>query len=64
MHTNEFENAFSDFLNESEYDQAQSALFSLFRLAFSAGWQAAGGQKPKNERFLSVHKANQNIQEK
>ena len=39
MYTNEFEEAFSNFLDRHEYDEAESYLFSMVRLAFAAGWQ-------------------------
>lgn len=51
MHTNEFEAAFSSFLERSEYDQAESNLFSIVRLAFSAGWLAAEGHPPQSHRI-------------
>ena len=41
MYTNEFEEAFSNFLDRDEYDEAENYLFSMVRLAFSAGWLAA-----------------------
>lgn len=37
MQTNQFEQAFSDFLDRHEYDQAENALFSMVRIAFLAG---------------------------
>lgn len=46
----DFEKAFSDFLNRREYDQAESALFSMVRTAFMAGWRAAG-ERPAEPRF-------------
>ena len=54
MNTNEFEEAFSNFLERREYDEAENYLFSMIRLAFSAGWQAAGGTPPKAERIFEV----------
>ena len=45
MYTNEFEEAFSNFLDRHEYDEAESYLFSMVRLAFAAGWQAAGAHR-------------------
>ena len=47
MHTNEFEEAFSNFLERHEYDEAENYLFSMVRLAFVAGWKAAGGDPPR-----------------
>ena len=41
-----FEGAFSDFLDRHEYDEAESALFSMVRTSFLAGWLAAGGAQP------------------
>ena len=54
MYTNDFEEAFSLFLNRHEYDEAENYLFSMVRLAFSAGWQAAGGAAPKAERICEL----------
>ena len=39
----DFEGAFSDFIDNTEYDQAEQALFTIVRAAFRAGWLAAGG---------------------
>ncbi|MBQ9534468.1 MAG: hypothetical protein IJU78_01300 [Clostridia bacterium] len=39
----DFEKAFGDFIDRREYDQAENALFSMVRIAFIAGWNAAGG---------------------
>ena len=46
MYTDQFENAFSDFLDCREYDDAQEYIFSVARAAFAAGWKAAGGTMP------------------
>ena len=54
MYTNDFEEAFSDFLERHEYDEAENYLFLMVRLAFSAGWQAAGGTPPKAERIFQL----------
>ena len=43
MQSNDFEAAFSQFLDQSEYDAAEEALFSIVRAAFLAGWKAADG---------------------
>lgn len=57
MQTNQFEQAFSDFLDRREYDQAENALFSMVRIAFLAGWKAAGGEAPPPQNlFRLVHK--------
>lgn len=47
MQTNEFEQAFSDFLETKAYDDAEDTLFSVLRMAFIAGWKAARGEAPK-----------------
>lgn len=54
MYTNEFEEAFSNFLDRHEYDEAENYLFSMVRLAFAAGWKAAGGEPPKAERVFEL----------
>ena len=57
MQTNRFEQAFSDFLDRREYDQAENALFSMVRIAFLAGWKAAGGEAPPPQKlFRLAHK--------
>ena len=47
MNTNDFEGAFSKFLERREYDEAENYLFSMVRIAFAAGWKAAGGAPPQ-----------------
>ena len=54
MHSNEFENAFDCFLQRKEYDDAESALFSIIRIAFRAGWESAGGEPPQPQRLFEV----------
>ena len=49
-----FEKAFDNFLDRREYDQAEEALFSMVRIAFLAGWEAAGGKMPKPQPVLSL----------
>jgi len=52
MHSDKFEKAFGDFLERSEYDEAQNAMFTLTRKSFEAGWGAAGGEPlPPQELF-------------
>ena len=54
----EFEKAFDNFLDRREYDQAENALFSMVRIAFTAGWKAAGGDPPPPQKvFTLMHKA-------
>ena len=47
MHTDEFEKAFSDFLESRDCDDAEDALFSIIRMSFLAGWRAARGEAPE-----------------
>lgn len=54
MNTYEFEAAFDQFLQRHEYDEAENYLFSTVRLAFAAGWRAAGGDPPKAERLFEL----------
>ena len=54
MYSNEFEDAFANFLERNEYDEAENYLFSMVRLAFAAGWKAAGGEPPKAERIYEL----------
>lgn len=54
MHSNDFEKAFSDFIDRREYDQAENALFSMVRVAFVAGWLAAGGSPPQPQKIFTI----------
>ena len=54
MYSNEFEAAFSAFLDRHEYDEAENYLFSMVRLAFAAGWVSAGGNPPQSERIFEL----------
>lgn len=54
MMSNDFEKAFSDFLDRREYDQAENALFAMVRIAFLAGWKAAGGDAPPPQRVIRL----------
>lgn len=47
MKTDEFELAFSHFLETPAYDEAEESLFSVIRMAFIAGWEAARGETPE-----------------
>lgn len=49
---NTFEEAFGNFLDRHEYDEAETALFSMVRIAFLAGWKAAGGEMPQAQPIL------------
>ena len=50
--TDDFELAFSNFLDREEYDEAEAALFAMVRTAFLAGWKAAGGDIPKPQENI------------
>ena len=50
----DFEKAFDAFLERSEYDQAENALFAIVRIAFLAGWKSAGGDPSKAQRYFNV----------
>lgn len=54
MFSNDFEKAFSDFLETKEYDQAENILFSAMRKGFIAGWLAAGGDPPSQARIFEL----------
>nr|WP_325188595.1 hypothetical protein [uncultured Oscillibacter sp.] len=54
MMSNDFEEAFSNFLERREYDEAESALFSMVRIAFLAGWKAAGGEPPTPQKLFEL----------
>ena len=54
MMRNDFEEAFSSFLERKEYDEAESALFSMVRIAFLAGWKAAGGEPPTPQKLFEL----------
>ena len=48
------EQAFDDFLETRVWDAAQQALFDALRAAFLAGWMAAGGELPREERIFQI----------
>jgi hypothetical protein len=52
--SNEFEKAFEDFLERREYNQAENALFAMVRIAFLAGWKAAGGNPPQPQKIFQI----------
>jgi len=52
----DFELSFSDFIDSTEYDKAEGAVFSLVRLAYKAGWLAAGGESLASSKPLSSGK--------
>lgn len=54
MNRDDFEYAFSEFLDRHEYDEAENYLFAMVRIAFAAGWTAAGGPKPCSDRIYPL----------
>ena len=52
--SNDFEEAFSSFLERREYDEAENALFSMVRTAFLAGWKSAGGEPPVPQKIFEL----------
>ena len=50
----DFEKNFGDFIERREYDAAESALFSMVRISFTAGWLAAGGKPPKPQKVVEL----------
>jgi len=55
MMSNDFEKAFGDFMERREYDQAENALFAMVRIAFTAGWLAAGGGRQSAPAAENIH---------
>lgn len=58
----DFEEAFSEFIDDRECEHAQRFLFSIIRNAFLAGWTSAGGKAPYQTRqnscpelFLTIY---------
>ena len=43
MNEIEFDQAFSEFLGDEQYEKTNDALFELIQTAFAAGWKAALG---------------------
>ena len=53
MYTNEFEEAFSSFLERHEYDEAENYLFLMVRLAFPPGGRPPGARRPRPSACLN-----------
>lgn len=47
MNEIEFDQALYNFLDDTQYEQVNEALFQLIRSAFTAGWKAAMGSDLK-----------------
>jgi len=54
MKSNTFEKAFGNFIDRREYDEAQNALFNVVRIAFTAGWESAGGNPPEPQPVIQL----------
>ena len=54
MESSTFEKAFGNFIDRREYDEAQNALFSVVRIAFTAGWESAGGNPPPSQPVVRL----------
>ena len=54
MNTTDYEEAFGNFLERHEYDDAEAQIFALVRAAFRAGWTSAGGEPPEPEPLLRL----------
>jgi len=54
MMNNDFEKAFSDFLDSPVYDKSSDIVFKIARSAFIAGWLAAGGKEPIERRVFEL----------
>lgn len=50
----DFEKTFGEFIERKEYDQAENALFSMVRIAYKAGWLAAGGKPVQPQKVVEL----------
>ena len=50
----DLDQAFDEFLEQREYDKAEDALFSMIRIAFRAGWIAAGGDPTEDQKIIPL----------
>jgi len=62
MLSNDFEKAFSDYLETQEYDRMQNALFTFVRQAFLAGWLSANGKPPVPTEIFKIVKGGTNTE--
>lgn len=44
-----------------EYDQAENALFSMVRIAYMAGWLAAGGEPPQAHKVIELQRIHKDV---
>lgn len=54
LYQEKFDSALEKFLQAPVYGAAKDAVFTLTRAAFLAGWLAAGGASPQEERIFQV----------
>lgn len=52
--SDDLEQKFSDFLECDIYDQTENAIFTMLRIAFLAGWEAAGGELPQPRKTFYI----------
>lgn len=50
----EFDQAFSEFLDDDQYEKTSDAMFDLIHAAFAAGWKAALGSD--NGKIINIDK--------
>lgn len=54
VQTNDFEEAFGNYIDCGDYDEAETALFDMIRMAFLAGWRSAGGDPPQPRKIFEL----------
>jgi len=59
--TSDFEKAFGEFIDGHEYDQAASALHSMIRISFKAGWLAAIERVAKAPKVIDMIKPRRDV---
>jgi hypothetical protein len=52
----DFEASFGEFLDGEDYDKAENDLFSIARIAFTAGWEAAEQNPPPTGKTIELFK--------
>ena len=55
----DFDKAFSSFVDGKRYDKTEDMLFGLVLAAFTAGWNAAGGEKTPKPDAISKYQSAQ-----
>jgi hypothetical protein len=46
----DFEKSFEGYLESNKHEVAESALLTIVRTAYTAGWSAAGGESPPSNK--------------